>query len=104
MMAEADSIYLSGEYVKNDSTRQSEDSGWKNEQIARALRDAGVDPKRGGPETRKASLGPVPLGGAPLPKKWRFFIVYSHSSEILTFPGEGLRGTALVEARFSWTV
>jgi hypothetical protein len=33
-------------------------------------------------------------------KKRRSVIVYSHSSEILTFPGEGLRGTALVAARF----
>jgi SAM-dependent methyltransferase len=46
MKAEAESIYLSGEYVKNNPTWHTEDSGWKSEQIARALRDAGVDPKR----------------------------------------------------------
>jgi len=39
-------------------------------------------------------------GAAPLLEKWRSFTVYSHSSEILTFPGDPLRGTALVAARF----
>jgi hypothetical protein len=35
-------------------------------------------------------------GAAPLLEKWRSFTVYSHSSEILTFPGDPLLGTALV--------
>lgn len=46
MKADPESIYHSGEYVKNNPTWHTEDSGWKSEQIARALRDAGVDPKR----------------------------------------------------------
>jgi hypothetical protein len=33
-------------------------------------------------------------------KKWLSFIVFSHSSEILTLSGEDLRGIALVTARF----
>jgi hypothetical protein len=100
MKEEAESIYLSGEYVKNNPTWHAEDSGWKSEQIATALRDAGVDQKRAGPK-RQGIPRPGSARRSTTPeKKWRLFIVYSHSSEILTCPGEGLRGTALVAARF----
>jgi hypothetical protein len=47
---------------------------------------------------------PVPLRAARRSatpgKKWLSFIVFSHSSEILTLSGEDLRGIALVTARF----
>ena len=40
------SIYLSGEYVKNNPTWHSEDSGWKSDQIVRALSTAAIVPRR----------------------------------------------------------
>jgi hypothetical protein len=99
MKAEAESISLSGEYVENPTWYA--DSGWKSEQNCQSnSMTQELIRNGGGPEPTRHPSARFRQAQHYSGKKWRLFIVYSHSSEILACPGEGLRGTALVAARF----